>query len=258
LFAVGHMALGYLLGKASAKSLKVKPNIPLLLVLSIIPDIDILAGEDFHRRATHSVILAIIVFIPFIIYFGRRAVPYMLALVSHALIADLIVGGGIQLWWPLSTKMVYLPAPFPYISINSTVNVALELTLFTLATILMFKTKDSRIFLESHRSNLLLAIPIFTVLLPTFTGYPLTVPLLLIPPHLFYIIVFSIAVLSTLWREIVRLFPKGDESPPEKLARQTKALAIARGLESKGSSIFSASTVERFIKGKTRASTSDG
>ena len=46
-----------------------------------------------------------------------------------------------------------------------------------------------------HLSNLLLAIPVLTVLLPTFIGYPLSVPALLVIPHLFYLIVFSIAVL---------------------------------------------------------------
>lgn len=198
MFAVGHMALAYLLGKVSAKLLHAKPNLPLLLVLSIIPDMDILVGEDFHRGATHSAVAALIVFIPFLIYFGRRAIPYLLALVSHALIGDLIVGGGIQLLWPLSTDKIFLPAPFPYLSISSAANVALELTLFLLATVLMFKTKDLMVFFQSHRSNLLLAIPIFTVLLPTFTGYPLKVPILLVPPHLFYIAVFSIAVFTAL------------------------------------------------------------
>ena len=200
MFAVGHMALAYLLGKASAKPLKVNPNVPLLLVLSIIPDMDILVGDEFHRGATHSAVAALIVFIPFLIYYGRTAVPYLLALVSHALIGDLIIGGGIQLLWPPSSAKIFLPAPFPYLSIYSAANTALEFTLFLLATIVMFKTKDLMIFFRSHRSNLLLAIPIFTVLLPTFTGYPLKVPILLAPPHLFYIAVFSIAVFAALVR----------------------------------------------------------
>ena len=192
------MALAYLLGKASAKPLKVNPNVPMLLVLSIIPDMDILVGEDFHRGATHSAVAALIVFIPFLIYFGRRAIPYLLALLSHALIGDLIIGGDIQLLWPLSTDKIFLPTPFPYLSISSAANVALEITLFLVATVVMFKIKDLIIFFRNHRSNLLLAIPLFTVLLPTFTGYPLKVPILLAPPHLFYIAVFSIAVFAAL------------------------------------------------------------
>ena len=45
LFAVGHMSLAYLLGKGSAKWLKVKINIPLIMVLSILPDADIIADK---------------------------------------------------------------------------------------------------------------------------------------------------------------------------------------------------------------------
>ena len=76
-FAVGHMALAYLLGKASAKLLKVNINIPLILFLSIIPDIDILFdflfNSDMHRGPTHSIIVAIVVFIPFFLLY-----PYWL------------------------------------------------------------------------------------------------------------------------------------------------------------------------------------
>ena len=54
-FAVGHMALAYLIGKSSAKLLKVNLNIPLILVLSIMPDADILLGTyQLLRGPTHS------------------------------------------------------------------------------------------------------------------------------------------------------------------------------------------------------------
>jgi len=195
MFAVGHMAIAYLLGKSSGKLLHVSPNVPLLLVLSILPDLDILFGASFHRGPTHSVIMALIVFLPALYFYGKRAVPYLLALASHAVIADLLIGGDIMLFWPLSTAKISLPAPFPVISITSPVNVALEFTLFIVATIVMLKTKDIRTFFQKHLSNLLLAIPVLTVLLPTFIGYPLSVPALLVIPHLFYLIVFSIAVL---------------------------------------------------------------
>ena len=187
------MALAYLLAKGSAQPLKVNINIPLVLVLSIIPDIDILAGEGFHRGPTHSVILAVLVFIPVFVLFRKQAVPYFLALVSHFLIGDLFIGGNLQLFWPLSTSPVSLPI-IPKISIFSPINVALELTLFIAATLVMYKAKDLQLFFQKNTSNLLLIIPIATVLLPTFLAYPLNVPLLLVPPHLFYLGLFLIAI----------------------------------------------------------------
>ena len=187
------MALAYLLAKGSAQPLKVNINIPLVLVLSIIPDIDILAGEGFHRGPTHSVILAVLVFIPVFVLFRKQAVPYFLALVSHSLIGDLFIGGNLQLFWPVSTTHVSLPI-IPKISIFSPINIALELTLFITATLVMFKTKDLKLFFQKNTSNLLLIIPIATVLMPTFLAYPLNVPILLIPPHLFYLGLFMIAI----------------------------------------------------------------
>jgi len=199
-FAVGHMALAYLLGKASGKLLKVNFNIPLILVLSVIPDIDILfsflLNSDIHRGPTHSIIVAILVFIPFFFFYRQRATPYFAALASHSLIGDFLIGGNIQLLWPLSTNEFGLP----YINIYNPISIALEFTLFAIATVIMFKTRDVYQFFRNSKLNLILVIPIFTVLLPTFASYPLYVPLLLVLPHLFYLVLFSISVLIVVKR----------------------------------------------------------
>jgi len=195
-FAVGHMALAYLLSKSSAKLLKVNFNIPLVLVLSIIPDADILLGvSELHRGPTHSLIFALIVFIPFFVLYRRKAVPYFLALISHAAIADFLIGGNIMLFWPLTSQLFGLN---DCICISSFVNITLEWTLFAVSTLIMFKTGDLSVFFQNHKSNLLLAIPIGTVLLPTLVSYPLQVPLLMMPPHAFYLVLFSIAVLTVI------------------------------------------------------------
>jgi hypothetical protein len=198
------MALAYLLGKATAKLLKVSINIPLILVLSIIPDIDILfdfiLNSDIHRGPTHSIIVAILVFIPFFVIYRRKAVPYFVVLISHSLIADLLIGGQIQLLWPLFTNEFGLCAlGFPYINIYNPINIAIEFTLFAIALIVMLKTRDLHHFFRNNKLNLILAIPIFTVLLPTFASYPLAVPALLVIPHLFYLITFSVSVSIAIW-----------------------------------------------------------
>jgi len=198
------MALAYLLSKASGKLLKVSFNIPLILVLSIIPDIDILFdflfNSDIHRGPTHSVIMAILIFIPFFVLYRKKSVPYFVALASHSLIADLIIGGNLQLLWPLSASEFGLyELGFPYIDIYSPINIALEFTLFIVALLVMLKTRDLLHFFRNSKLNLVLVIPIFTVLLPTLASYPLTVPILLILPHLFYLLLFAISVSIVLW-----------------------------------------------------------
>ena len=192
------MALAYLLGKTSAKLLKVNMHVSLILVLSVIPDIDIifnyLFNIEIHRGPTHSIITAMLVFIPFFMLYRQKAAPYFLALLSHSLIADFLIGGQIQLLWPLSTSEF----GFTNIRIDSPVNIALEFTLFAIAIVAMFKTRDLLQFFRNSKTNLVLAIPIFTVFLPAFTSYPLTVPLLLVLPHLFYLVLFSISVIVAL------------------------------------------------------------
>ena len=197
-FAVGHMALGYLLGKSSARLFKVNCNIPLILTLSVIPDVDLIVQFflriPLHRGPTHSLISAILVCIPFFWIYRQKAAPYFAALASHSLIGDFFIGGQIQLLWPLSTNEY----GFRGISILDPVNIALEFTLFTIALIVMLKTRDILRFFRNSKLNLILTIPIFTVLLPTFVSYPLYVPFLLVVPHLFYLVLFSISVLIAL------------------------------------------------------------
>lgn len=192
------MALAYLLSKTTGKLLNVNFNIPLILVLSIIPDIDIifefLLKSPIHRGPTHSIITAILVLIPPFLLYKHKATPYFAALTSHSLIGDLLIGGQVQLLWPLSTSEF----GFPYLNIYSSINIALEFTLFIIALIIMLKTRDILRFFRNNKLNLTLAIPIFTVLLPTFASYPLQVPPLLVLPHLFYLVLFSISVLIVL------------------------------------------------------------
>ena len=207
-FAVGHMALAYLLGKASGRFLNVNINIPLILVLSIIPDIDILfepLTAGIHRGPTHSVLTAALVFIPFFVLYRQKVMPYFVALASHSLIGDFLIGGQIQLLWPLSTNEYGLyDFGFPYINIYNPINIALEFTLFAIALIVMLKTRDLLRFFRNNKLNLILIIPIFTVLLPTFVGYPLRVPILLVLPHLFYLVLFSVSVSITIVRILNR------------------------------------------------------
>jgi membrane-bound metal-dependent hydrolase YbcI (DUF457 family) len=195
------MALAYIIAKPAAKALKTNLNIPLIMVLSVLPDIDLVVPA-FHRGPSHSIVTALIVFLPVFVLYAEKAVPYFLALVSHSLIGDFLIGGRVQLLWPLSQNF-YSNNLFN-VRITDPANIALELILFAVAIAIMFKTKDLFGFFQAKRSNLILTIPILTVLLPTFAAYPLQVPLLLVAPHLFYLAIFSVAVV----KEIVRITRK--------------------------------------------------
>jgi membrane-bound metal-dependent hydrolase YbcI (DUF457 family) len=208
MFAVGHMALAYLLGKGSSKALHTKINIPILLVLSILPDSDIiydvLTGAEIHRGPTHSIIFAALIFIPIFIRYRKTAIPYFLALISHSLIGDFLIGGKLQLLWPLSNAQFGLhELGSYYFDIFSPVNMVLEVTLFVAASLILYKSGDWKVFFKADKTNLVLIIPIATVLLPSTVGYPFSDSLLLTEPtlalaHIFYLVLFGIAVLKTL------------------------------------------------------------
>jgi len=198
------MALGYILAKASSKPLKTNLNIPLALTLSVIPDIDILleringlASIFPHRGPLHSFLATLIAFIPIFAVYRKRAVPYFIALVQHALIGDYLTGGKLQLLWPLSQQQFGIEA-----SIQSAQNVALEGILFVVSIAVLLVSRDIVKLFQRHYSNLILAIPTFTVLLPTFLSYPLNVPALLILPHMIYMVLFSVVILLELFRRL--------------------------------------------------------
>ena len=172
-----------------------KINVALVFFLSVIPDVDIfLEHLTFiaHRGPLHSVVLAFIVFVPLFIIYRRKAIPYFVALISHPLIGDFFTGGQLQLLWPLSRQYFGIAS----ISIQDPVSVALELVVFFVAIIVMVRTRDLLVLLQPHKSNLLLLVPLFALLGPIFVGFPLRVPLLLIAPHLFYIVVFLVSIVS--------------------------------------------------------------
>jgi membrane-bound metal-dependent hydrolase YbcI (DUF457 family) len=107
MFAVGHVALGYLTGKFVGRALGEDINVPVIWALSLIPDIDLFIPGLRHRGPTHSVIVSFIIFLPFLLVRARRALPYFLALITHPLLGDYPTGE-VQLLWPVSNEwLVY-------------------------------------------------------------------------------------------------------------------------------------------------------
>jgi hypothetical protein len=193
MYAVGHFALGYLTGKLTAKSLDVNINLPLLSLASVLPDIDILIPGLVHRGPLHSAVLFSLIFLPIFAIYKKRTAPYFIALIQHIIIGDFIIGGNLQLLWPLTTNTYGFQ-----IGIASLINIIFEWSLFLISMTFMIKTKDILFLFKPHPSNLILAIPLLTVLLPTIISFPIYVPLGLLIPHIFYLILFTIPILIDL------------------------------------------------------------
>ena len=198
MFAVGHLALGYLTGKAIGKLLKVNPKVSLLFVASVIPDIDILISGIEHRGPTHSLIIYLLSFLPALLLYGKTAVPYFLALAQHAAVGDYITGGA-QLLWPFTSHTYGIA-----MDITSPINLLLEWSVFLLSLVVIFKTNDVRLLFRHHRSNLLLSTPLVAVLLPAILRFPTYVPLELMIPHVIYLALFALSLLVDLKHVVVK------------------------------------------------------
>jgi len=195
MFAIGHLALGYITGKTSEKSLNVKMNLPLVLVLSILHDTDFLVPFLPHRGPTHSIILLLVIALPFVLLFKKQTIPYLAALLSHPILGDYLTRtsetkGGVQLFYPISSSW------FAAGSANAIpLYMTLEVALFLASWILIAATKDIKTIITPHPSNLLLSIPILTTLVQLFTQFPIPIPQELIIQHLILIGLLTIPIL---------------------------------------------------------------
>jgi membrane-bound metal-dependent hydrolase YbcI (DUF457 family) len=203
MFAIGHFALGYLFGKGSSKALKTKLNMPLLLVVSVIPDIDLILerfSSDFmHRGPTHSIVTFTVIAIPFFIVYRKRAIPYYAALLSHSLIGDFFTGG-IELLWPVNLGWYGIES----ISVQSLQNVTTEIMLFAVALVIMFRTQDLHALLKPNKYNLTLIVAFGAVLGPMISvgkSYESYLPWPLWIPSVFCLLLFGYSILVELRRK---------------------------------------------------------
>jgi membrane-bound metal-dependent hydrolase YbcI (DUF457 family) len=198
-FAIGHFALGYLIGKGSSKLAKVKVNLPLLLVASVLSDVDLLLGFIMHRGPTHSLVTITVLMIPFFVVYRKQAIPYYAALLSHILIGDFFTGG-VQLFWPLSQSWFGALN----IDINSLTNAISELGLFFVTLPIMYKLGDLQTFLKPHNKNWALIVPLGAALGPLLgvgRGQENYLPTILMAPSLFYIGLFAYSMFVELRAE---------------------------------------------------------
>jgi hypothetical protein len=165
------------------------------------------------------IVVATLAFIPIFIYFGKQAIPYFLALISHPLIGDFFIGGNLQLFWPISNNTYgFHELGFYYIDIYNPINIVLEVSLFIVAMLVLYKSGDWKVFFKPDLTNLVLIIPIATVLLPSTIGYPFSDSLLLTEPtlaiaHLVYLALFAVAIVKTLSWMYTQRFGSAKKTP---------------------------------------------
>ena len=197
MFAVGHLALGYVVGKVFSKILNRRVNIPLIFVLSLLPDVDLLIPYIRHRGPTHSLIVMIIASLLLMMVYGRAVIPYFFTMAQHSLIGDYLTGG-VQLFWPINREWYGLKA----YQVSSTMNLTIEWVLFLVSIALLLKTRDFYELLSPHLMNLSLIVPIAAICAPLLLRFPVKVPIKLIIPHIIYLTIFAASILKDV-KEVV-------------------------------------------------------
>ncbi len=180
MLATGHTALGYIIARIASYRTKEPINIPLVWALSLAPDIDFLLPGVVHLGPTHSVVLALLVFIPFFIWKRWKAVPYFLALVSHSILGDLVTNKAVMLLWPVSSRWVFLNVRwlFKWLLFRYYGSVIFVVYLF-----LLFITGDHIRILNGDRYDALLVFCFLAHASPLLMGVPIKVPPLLVISH---------------------------------------------------------------------------
>jgi len=105
MFFQGHMVWGYLTARAMSSLSRARLVIPLVLLVSILPDVDIFL-EPFgikHLTVTHAISTWLVLFAPVFGYFGfRKTLPYFFAVLQHSLLGDAVMGP-IPFLWPATS-----------------------------------------------------------------------------------------------------------------------------------------------------------
>jgi len=196
MFAVGHLALGYILAKTTSQALRVKMSLPLIFLLSVLPDIDLFIPALVHRGPLHSIIIITLAFVPFFLYYRKQAAPPYVAIMQHSLIGDFL-SGGIQLLWPLSYGFYGLN-----LQLGGLISMSFELISVIVALVILFVTRDMSKLLQSKKENLLLIVPEGAIAGSIFLswGYALSVELFV--AHLVFFVVFGVGILASV-RDVV-------------------------------------------------------
>jgi membrane-bound metal-dependent hydrolase YbcI (DUF457 family) len=192
--------MGYLLGKLTAKMVQQRLNIPLLLMLSVLPDIDLLIPLLPHRGPLHSLLLYGIISIPLLVAFRLQSVPYLTALATHSLV-DILGWEPAQLLWPLNTTPVYLNL------LTRSQIAIIELDLFLLAASLLILDRETT--RDSSPLTGVLIIPLTALAVPVISGRPIPPPAILIFPHvaMILLLVFALGTAGlTLCRKVLNIY----------------------------------------------------
>jgi hypothetical protein len=157
-YLLGHMAMSYLFSWLVAKGRRQKLVLWAALTAGIVPDYDILFSPLglVHHTYTHSLVLwAPVMFA--LVYWRRDSLPYVVGILQHTAVGDFLVGR-VPFFLPLSDVSVGLNLGMP-----SAADAILEFGSLILMILVMWRSGDLKRLLRGGRENLLMAVPLLSL-----------------------------------------------------------------------------------------------
>ena len=172
MFFLGHMAWAYIWMRIFAGRNSGKISIPIILILGIIPDLDLLFSGFgiIHHTFTHSFFFWLVLFSPFLAISRWRAIPYLVAVVQHFAFGDFIIGT-VTLFWPFSSAYYGLN-----IAMLSLVDVALEVLGLVVAAGMIYFTGDLRRVISVNKENIYMLLP-FSAIMASILFFTIDLPI---------------------------------------------------------------------------------
>ena len=191
LFFLGHMSWAYVWAVVFAGRRGGKLFVPAVLMLGVLPDVDLFLGGFGvgHHTFFHSLFFWVVLFVPFLVVYRRRVVPYLVAVLQHFAFGDFVVGA-VMLFWPFSLSYFGFSA-----AMMSVFDVALEIGGLLLAVGVMFFNGDLRRLLSVEKSNVLMVFPLLA-LVSSMLFFDVDVPIIPLVAHLLVSPVFAAIVLA--------------------------------------------------------------
>ena len=161
MFFLGHMSWAYVFAVAFAGRRRGKLFIPIILMLGVLPDVDLFL-EGFgvgHRTFFHSIFFWVMLFVPALVIFRWKVVPYLVAVLQHFTFGDLFVAG-VMLFWPFSSSFFGFDN-----AMLSVFDVALEIVGLLLAFGVMYFNGDLKRLVSVSLDNVFMVVPLLALTL---------------------------------------------------------------------------------------------
>jgi hypothetical protein len=157
----------------------------------VLPDVDLFLGGYGvgHRTFFHSIFFWVALFVPVLVIFRWKVVPYLVAVLQHFAFGDFFVEG-VMLFWPFSSSFFGFDN-----AMLSVFDVFLETAGLLLAFGIMYYNGDLKRLLSVRLDNVWMVFPLLA-LVSSMLFFAVDVPIIPLVAHLLVSPVFAAIVLA--------------------------------------------------------------